>query len=65
MGFLKSKTKITIEVPCTASESKIVAKNIETIVSKTNPYQLGLLAKAVSNPVVKSQALAKLKEIYK
>jgi hypothetical protein len=65
MGFLPKKTKIAIEVPCKASEAEQIAKNVQTIVSKTNPYQLGLLAKAVSNPVVKSQALAKLKEIYK
>ena len=64
-NFLKSKTKITIEVPCKAVEADKIAKDIQTVVSKTNPTQLGLLAKAVSDPVVKAMALSKLKEIYK
>lgn len=65
-SFLKNrqKTKVSIELPCGQLEAEQVVKDLQVVINKTTPAQLTLLAQAVSNPLVKSQALAKLKEIF-
>lgn len=61
MSFLKPKTKISVELPCNASEAQQVATDLQTIVSKLSPGEIKLLAKAVCKPFIISAAIAKLK----
>jgi len=62
-SFANKKTKVVIELPCGADEANKVANDLMTITKKLTSSEISLLAKAVSNPLIKKQALGKLKEI--
>lgn len=60
-SFLKPKTKISVELPCSPLQAEQVAADLQTVVSKLSPGEINLLAKAVNKPIIKTAALAKLK----
>lgn len=60
-SFLKPKTKISVELPCSPLQAEQVAADLQIVVSKLNPSEITLLAKALSKPLIKTAALAKLK----
>lgn len=64
MAFLKPKSTISLTVPATAEEAVIIEEALKTIVSKCSAKELQLLAKAISNPLIKTAALSKLKESF-
>jgi len=63
LQIAKKKTKVTIELPCGADEAKQVVADLMTVTQKLKAEEISLLAKAVKNPLIKKQALSKLKEI--
>ncbi len=64
MGFLKPKSTITLTVPATEEEAKIIEDSLKIIVNKCSVKELQLLARAISNPIIKTAAITKLKESF-
>jgi len=63
MSFLKKSSSIVnLTIPTDAQTAQRILNSLTTLVAYLTPEELELLAKAVQQPVLKTQALAKLKE---
>jgi len=65
MSFLKPQTKIEITIRIEREKVPQLQKDIEVILNKLNPDQMNLLARAVSDPIIRMAAIAELKSRLK